>query len=69
MATYARNLPFKNSIWQTHVQEATPVKNKIKILLECITALEERFNSKPSDVVELRRRDDVIRYAIVALLR
>ena len=53
---------------QTPVQGAAPVETKIKVLVGCTTVLEEQFDSKPSDVAEQRRRDVVIRYAIVILL-
>ena len=69
IAKYARNLPFKISIWQTHAQEVVSTETKIKILVGCITALDERFDSKPSDIAEQRRRKDLIWYAIVPLLR
>ena len=36
--------------------------NKLEILLPRVAALEEHFDSRPSDVAEQRRRDELIRY-------
>ena len=36
--------------------------NKIEVLLPRIAALEEHFGSRPRDVAEQRRRDELIRY-------
>ena len=41
--------------------------NRIKNLLSSVVSLEERFNSRPSDVADQRRRDDLIRYVTVLL--
>jgi len=41
------------------------VGNTIEVLLSHIVALEERFDSCPSDVAELRCRDELIQYALV----
>ena len=43
-------------------QETAAVGNKISNLLSRIVALESCFDSRPSDVAEQRRRDDLIRY-------
>ncbi|KAF9642556.1 hypothetical protein BDM02DRAFT_3235751 [Thelephora ganbajun] len=42
-------------------QETVSIGNKIEVLLSRIAALEERFDSRPDDVEELRRRDRLIR--------
>ncbi|KAF9646638.1 hypothetical protein BDM02DRAFT_2989282 [Thelephora ganbajun] len=44
-------------------QEAIAIGNKTEVLLSRIVALEERFDSCPDGVEELRRRDRLIRYA------
>ena len=36
--------------------------NKIKILLSHVVLLEEYLDSRPGDVAEQRRRDELIRY-------
>ena len=41
------------------------MENRVANILSRIVALEERFNSRPSDVAEQRRRDELIRYATV----
>ena len=42
--------------------------NKIENLLSRVVAVEDRFNSRPSDVAEQRRRDEVMRYAIFSFM-
>ena len=39
--------------------------NKVENLFSSVTALEEDFNSRPDDVAEQRRRDELIRYATI----
>ncbi|KAF9642557.1 hypothetical protein BDM02DRAFT_3133008 [Thelephora ganbajun] len=41
-------------------QETVAIGNKIEVLLSCIVALEERFDSRPGDVEEQRRRRELI---------
>ena len=41
--------------------------NRVKILLSRLASLYECFNSRPSDVADQRRRDDLIRYVTVLL--
>lgn len=43
--------------------------NRIEILLSHVVVLEERLDSRPSDIAEQRRRDDLIRFVLVYLLR
>ena len=43
------------------------MNNRIENLLSRVISLEECFNSRPSDVADQRRRDDLIRYATVLL--
>ena len=51
---------------QTHFQAAVTVGNRINIILSRLVALEELFDSRPSDVAEQRRRDGLIRYVILS---
>ena len=39
--------------------------NKVEVLLPRIAALEEHFDSRPSDVAEQRRRDELIQYVTI----
>ena len=48
-----------------HLQGTVAIGNKIENLLSRIVALEERFDSRPGDVAEQRRRDELIRYVVV----
>ena len=43
------------------------MNNRIENLLSRVVSLEERFNSRPSDVADQRRRDELIRYVTVLL--
>jgi hypothetical protein len=43
------------------------VKSKTEVLLSHIITLEKLFDSYPTDVVELRRRDKLIEYATIPL--
>ena len=43
------------------------MNNRIKNLLSHVVSLEERFNSRPSDVADQRRRDELIRYVTLFL--
>ena len=45
------------------------MENRIEDLLPRITALEDLFNSPPGDTAEHRRRNELIRYALILLLR
>ena len=47
---------------RTDSQEIVTVSNRVKNLLSRVVALEERFNSRPSDVTDQRHRDGLIRY-------
>ena len=40
------------------------MRNKIEVLLLHADALEEHFGTRPGDVAEQRRRDEIIQYAI-----
>ena len=44
------------------------MENKVANLLPRIVALEERFDTRPGDVAEQRRRDDLIRYNTILSL-
>ena len=57
--------PAWSSPLTTNLQETVAAKNRIDILLLRIVALEEDFDSCPSGVMELRRRDELILYAVV----
>ncbi|KAF9646611.1 hypothetical protein BDM02DRAFT_3270823 [Thelephora ganbajun] len=46
-------------------QETVAIGNKIEVLLSCIVALEERFDSRPGDVEEQRRRRELIGYVVI----
>ena len=41
------------------------MNNRIKNLLYHVVTLEERFNSRPSDVADQRHRDELIRYVAI----
>ena len=43
------------------------MNNRIENLLSRVVSLEERFNSRPSDVADQRHRDGLIRYVTVLL--
>ena len=45
-------------------QESVAVENKVEVLLSHVVALEECFDSRPGDVTEQRRRDQLIRCVI-----
>ena len=49
-------------------QETGAVGNKIENLLSRVVAVEDHFNSRPSDVAEQRRRDELIRYAMSSIM-
>ena len=44
-------------------------ENRVKILLPRITVLEEHFYSRPVDVAEQRRRDELTWYTMISLPR
>ena len=46
----------------TRSQGIVALGNKVEVLLPRIAALEKHFDSRPSDVAEQRRRDELIRY-------
>lgn len=50
------------------VQAAVAVGNKTEDLLSRIVALEKHFDSRPSDVAEQRRRDQLRWYEAIFLL-
>ena len=54
--------------YRMHLQGTITVGNKIEDLLSRIVALEESFDSRPGDVAEQRRRDEVRSYVIIAPL-
>ena len=43
------------------------MNKRIENLLSRVVSLEECFNSRPSDVADQRRRDDLIRYVTILL--
>ena len=49
-----------------YLQEITPIGNKIEDLIVRVTALEQRFDSRPRDVEEQRCRSEVILYIVVS---
>ena len=49
---------------QTHLQETNPVGSKAKHMISRVDALEEHFDSRPSDIAQQKHRGEVIRYAI-----
>ena len=51
-----------------HTQGTISVGNKIEDLLSRIVALEERFDSRPGDVAEQRRRDQLRLYVTIPSL-
>ena len=63
-AKFAYNLLSKTPHLKTRFQESVAVENKIGGILSRVVSLEEHFNSRPSDVAEQRRRDDLIWYAM-----
>ena len=60
-----RQQPLLDSPLTNTLQESVTVGNKIEILLSHVIALEECFDSRPGDVAEQRRRDELIRYVAV----
>ena len=56
-----RSQPPAHNIVSHSFQETTAMGNKLSNLLSRIVALESRFDSRPSDMTEQRRRDDLIR--------
>ena len=46
-------------------QGSAAVGDKIKVLLSHVVALEDFFDSRPGDVAEQRRRDELIQYVVV----
>ncbi|KAF9645892.1 hypothetical protein BDM02DRAFT_395232 [Thelephora ganbajun] len=52
------------AVYANH-QENIAIGNKIQVLLSRMVALEKRFNSRPDDVEELRRRAKLLRYAVI----
>ena len=65
---FAYNLLPKILFVLTHLQETVAVRNKIENLLSRIAALEELFATHPGDVADLKRRDELIRYAAIPFL-
>ena len=63
ITTYVFDLLLQILLLQTHPQGSFGVKSKTEDLLSRIAALEMHFDSRPSDVVELRRRSEVVQYA------
>ena len=63
----ACNLPL-TIIISHNFQETTTVGDKLSNLISRIVALESCFDSRPSDVEEQRRRDDLIRCVTVPAL-
>ena len=56
---------FFRVILQTNPQETAPVADKLEALISRIIALEELFGTPAGGVVEQKRRDALLRYAIV----
>lgn len=63
---FVSHLPFKILLSRTHLQRTVAVGNKIEDVLSRIVALENQLDSQPGDIAELRRRDELIRYATVS---
>jgi hypothetical protein len=60
-----RSPPLKAFHQRAHLQETTTIRDIIESLLSRIVALGTRFvETSPSDMEELRRRSDLIRYII-----
>ena len=58
--------PSHNSPLTSEFQQGSvAVGNKIEVLLSHIVTLEQFFDSRPGDVAEQRRRDELIRYILV----
>ena len=55
-----------SSLMNNYLQEITPIGNKIEDLIARVTALEQRFDSRPRDVEEQRCRSEVILYVVVS---
>ena len=47
------------------LQGSAAVGDKIEVLLSHVVALEDFFDSRPGDVAEQRRRDELIEYVVV----
>ena len=56
-----RQQPQDSSLMNTP-QESVAIGNKVEVLLSHVVTLEECFDSRPGDVTEQRRRDQLIRY-------
>ena len=65
---FVRNFPQNHRLTMTF-QGAVTVKSSIMDLLPRIIALEEHLDSRPGDVAEHRRREELIRYAVSLSLR
>lgn len=66
IAKFARNLFFQIEPLKILFQQGSVgVGSTIELLLSRIVALEECFDSRPGDVAEQRRRDDLIMYVLV----
>jgi len=64
IAKFVNNILLRILLRRTHFQGSVAVGNMIELLLSHIVVLEERFDSRPSDVAELRRRDELEQYVI-----
>jgi hypothetical protein len=51
-------------VWLSNMQGSTAARNKIDVLSR-IVALEQSFNSRPGNVAEQRRRDELLRYVAI----
>ena len=60
--------PRLTTIISHNFQETVAVGNRISNLLSRIVTLEDCFDSRPSDVAERRRRDDLIRCGATSIL-
>ena len=63
-----RRRPLSQNSPLTNIQRSTAVGDKIDVLFSHIVVLEKYFDSPPSDVAELRRRDGLIQYDVVPSL-
>ena len=69
VARLAHNFPPKNPPFTKAFQGTVTVESAVKNLLSRIIALEDHFDSRPGDVAEHRRREELIWYAVSRSLR
>lgn len=69
VARFARDPLLKAFLRLTLPQEAVAIGNKIENLLLHVAALEALFTTRPGDVEEQRRRNELIRYVVIVPFR